>query len=827
MTSKHVINNKLVIYTLLLFISISCVKFPNSGFEPEPGTTIPSDFNWKMIKEVSINVQVNTIIGIPDSYIRVIKIYSSPVLHEGSLIASGAAKPGSPLNIKLTLSTTLSSIYIQEILPSGKRTIQKEELTSQQLNVTINNNAISAQASPTIATKASFASPSIPFPANYDVILGAGGDADILGFNPGESSTFGNTYKSYYIPSGVTRTGKTDLSNSKGHAILYVKGKLNLSSAIALNKASIVILDGGSVTVKGISTGAFVETIPIIYLQQNANLNSTKDVGLTNGISLVNKGTMSVYGEIDINGSSKLYNEGSLSTTKYQKGIQVTNSAQLMNSGNINVDYFDLTSYGSVTNDIGGKMTIRSYYQSNNTVLNNHHEIVATTEFLTSGGGIINNFCHITSDLTSLQGSTSNLFNGSIWYSQDFEINNSTINFEGGSIFKTANIHAIYAAQLISTSSTYAVFKCTGNVPDLRWASSAVNGKIEFVHSKLVDGTVANGRGLYEHLFNNNGSILSKNQTKNILASICNDAEGEIVAPPPAIVDNDSDGVVEDLDYDDNDPDVAFVSYFPNETTWGTIAFEDLWPWKGDYDLNDLVMGFKVTYFINASNKVTKMKFDYNIKASGSSRDLSAAFQLDNVNASNISSITRQPLLGSVPFNVSANGTEIGVSLAVIPLFNKVKDIVTDEFGSFLNTEEQSNHIVAPNESIEIRFIEPVELGNLSIARNVNFFIVANLKGATSRIKEIHLSSFLPTSKADLSLFLGTQLYPTDKYKFIDGMMWGLMLPDKFDYPQEYKSIETTYLHFREWALSGDLLFKDWYNNTSDGYRDTTLIYKY
>lgn len=827
MPRNYLINSRLAVYFLLLLIFSSCVKFPDPGPGPEPGTTIPPDFSWKTVQEVNIKVQVNTTVGIPDSYIRVIKIYSSPVLHEGSLIASGAAKPGSPLNIKLTLPTFLSSIYIQEILPSGKRTIQKEELTSLQLNVTIINNSINAQAATTIATKASFTSPLIPFPTNYDVILGAGGSADILGFNTGESSTYGNAYKSYYIPSGVTRTGKTNLDNYKGHAILYVKGKLNLSSAISLNKASIVILDGGSVTVTGISTGSFVETIPIIYLQQNTNLNSTKDVGLTNGISLVNKGTMSVYGIIDINGSSKFYNEGSLATTNSKKGIQVTNSAQLMNSGNINAKYFDVTTYGSVTNDISGKMTIGSYYQSNNTVLNNHHEIVATTKFSTSGGGVINNFCRITSDLTSLQGSTSNLFNGSIWYSQDFEINNSTINFEGGSIFKTANIHAFYGAQLISTSSIYAIFKCTGNVPDLRSSASAVSGKIEFIHTKLTAGTVANGSGLYEHLFNNNGSILSKNQTKNILASICNDAEGEIVTPPPVVVDRDSDGVVEGLDYDDNDPNVAFVSYFPNGTTWGTIAFEDLWPWKGDYDLNDLVMSFKVTYFINASNLVTKMRFDYNIKASGSSRDLSAAFQLDNVNASNISSITRQPLAGTVPFNVSANGTEIGVSLAVIPLFNKVKDIVTDEFGLFLNTEELSDHIVAPNESIEIRFIEPVEFGNLSIARNVNFFIVANLKGATSRIKEIHLSSFRPTSKADLSLFLGTQLYPTDKYKFIDGMMWGLMLPDTFDYPQEYKSIETTYLHFREWALSGDLLFKDWYNNTSDGYRNTTFIYKY
>lgn len=828
MIHNYLSNSRLMIVTLLLIILGSCVKIPTPGPGPDPKTTIPANFSWKTIQDVNLNVQVPSVSGIGDNYIRVIRIYTSPMLKDGSLIASGAAKPGSPFVVKLTLPTALSSFYVQEILPTGKRTVQKVEVSSQQLNITISNSNSIAQPSQKIATKASFTSPSISIPANYDVTLGATGDITILGFGSGQSSVYGNTYKSYFIPAGVTRTAPTNLSNYLSHAILYVKGNLNLSSAsLSLNKSTIVILDGGSVSVKGLSTGEFQATIPIVYLQQNASLTSASTVEFNGGITIVNKGSMSVNGDIKMNVASTFYNEGSIAVTKSSSGLLITNNSTLYNNGDINTNVYNLTSNASTVNDVSGKITAESFYLTNGTVLDNFNELVVTKKLKAEGGGTLNNHCNIAANGTEFQSAAVNLYEGSLWETQTSLINNATINMNSGSMYLTGNITEAYKMNLLSSSNIYSVFKCTGTVPDLRWASSQVKGKIEFVHTNLVAGSSGtNGSLLYEALFNNNGSILSKVQTKNILASSCNDAAGQIEDPTPVIIDNDGDGVAAEFDADDNDSNVAFVSYFPTETTWGTFAFEDLWPKKGDYDLNDLVLGFKITYFTNSSNKVTKMKFEYNIKASGSTMDLSAAFQLDKINASNISSVSREALSGTAPFTISSNGTEIGVSLAVIPLFNKVTDIVTEDFGQFLNTLP-NNHIMTTNKSIVINFTIPVEFGDLSIDDNLNFFIVANPKGSTLRGKEIHLSSFFPTTKVDPSLFIGVNLYPTDKYKYIDGMMWGIMLPTSFDYPREYKSIETTYLHFREWALSGDAQFKDWYINTTDGYRDTTNIYTF
>lgn len=279
------------------------------------------------------------------------------------------------------------------------------------------------------------------------------------------------------------------------------------------------------------------------------------------------------------------------------------------------------------------------------------------------------------------------------------------------------------------------------------------------------------------------------------------------------IVDNDGDGVSSSLDVDDNDSSVAFASYFPSASTWGTYIFEDLWPVKGDYDVNDMVLGFKVTFFTNSSNLVTKLNLDYNMKAAGCSYNLATAFQLDNVQASNVTYITGQDLVGTYPFAVGANGTENGIMLAVTPLFNNQHDIVS--FSGYLNTESGSN-VPTPDKLISMRFTTPVLQANVTMS-SFNMFIVAN-----EREREIHLPTFKGTTKFNASLANGYHLNPDDLFKNSDGMMWGLMIPEPFEYPSEKNLITQAYIHFSEWATSGGTNHQDWYKplsgNTNDEY---------
>ena len=403
------------------------------------------------------------------------------------------------------------------------------------------------------------------------------------------------------------------------------------------------------------------------------------------------------------------------------------------------------------------------------------------------------------------------MYDGSIFNSQEFKPNNLTVNLYGGSMMQTVNVSNIYALKVMSTSDTYSLFKCTGDVADFRYTSSEFNGKIEMVHLNLTEGSGTNGRLLYEPFFSN-GAILSKTQTKNIAATSCNGGLGQIETPDPPTTDNDGDGVTSEYDVDDNNPNVAFVSYFPSQSTWGTYAFEDLWPSKGDYDVNDMVIGFRIAYYTNTSNMVTEMGFDYNMRAAGSVYSLGAAFQLDNILASNIQSVTGQNLAGTAPFAINATGVETGVNHAVIPLFN-------NQGASFLNTII-GEYTATTDKNIRIKFVSPLQQSLVAIS-SFNMFITVNTRG-----KEVHLPGYTVTTKFDPTFASGAPLFPGDIYKYADGMMWGLMFPGYFRYPAEYESIADAYTHFAEWATSGGTVYQDWYEPIS-GYTNEALIYTY
>src|SRR5215217_8081677 len=83
--------------------------------------------------------------------------------------------------------------------------------------------------------------------------------------------------------------------------------------------------------------------------------------------------------------------------------------------------------------------------------------------------------------------------------------------------------------------------------------------------------------------------------------------------------DADGDGVLDQLDAFPNDASKAYVSYYPSANGFANIAFEDNWPTKGDYDLNDVVVKYRYTFESNSQNKVVVIKGDYNVTAVGAS----------------------------------------------------------------------------------------------------------------------------------------------------------------------------------------------------------------
>ncbi|WP_295461384.1 LruC domain-containing protein, partial [uncultured Thiodictyon sp.] len=66
-----------------------------------------------------------------------------------------------------------------------------------------------------------------------------------------------------------------------------------------------------------------------------------------------------------------------------------------------------------------------------------------------------------------------------------------------------------------------------------------------------------------------------------------------VKAATPVVLDSDGDGIPDALDAFPQDPTRAARRFYPSATGFGSLAFEDLWPKKGDFDMNDLVVAYR------------------------------------------------------------------------------------------------------------------------------------------------------------------------------------------------------------------------------------------
>ncbi len=285
--------------------------------------------------------------------------------------------------------------------------------------------------------------------------------------------------------------------------------------------------------------------------------------------------------------------------------------------------------------------------------------------------------------------------------------------------------------------------------------------------------------------------------------------------------DTDGDGVSDTMDEYPTDPNKAFNNYYPSKNNVGSLAYEDLWPHKGDYDFNDLVVDYNFNQVLNADNKVVEVNAAITVRAVGASLKNAFALQL-NTTSANIKSVTGQSLNNGV-FALNSNGTEQNQSKAVVPVFDDPFKVLNNN-GSIINTYLGGSYVNPKTINVKIEFITPMELSSFGTAPYNPFLVAGGVRG-----KEIHLPASEPTDLVDTSLFGtgddNTNLALKKYYMSDNNLPWAFNLPIQFDYPAEKQDVTKTYLNFNTWAESKGSNSKDWYVDKS-GYRDNVRVYK-
>lgn len=286
--------------------------------------------------------------------------------------------------------------------------------------------------------------------------------------------------------------------------------------------------------------------------------------------------------------------------------------------------------------------------------------------------------------------------------------------------------------------------------------------------------------------------------------------------------DGDNDGVPDNFDDYPTDPTRAFNNYFFNQGSFGTLAFEDLWPFRGDYDFNDAVIDYNFNQVTNGLNQVVELQSTFILRAHGAYYHNGFGFELP-VAPSQVSSITGTDVTNEFIVR-NSNGTEANQNKAVIIAWDDAYRILpTSGTGIGVNTTPGIPFVVPDTMNITVSFAQPVALNLLGVPPYNPFIFVDKQRGV-----EVHLPNKAPTSLADAQL-LGTghdNSIPAEGryYKTQNNLPWAINIIERFAYPNEKVEVLQAHLKFAEWAQSGGSLSSDWFRDLS-GYRNTTKIY--
>ncbi|MGN0048758.1 MAG: LruC domain-containing protein [Bacteroides sp.] len=227
----------------------------------------------------------------------------------------------------------------------------------------------------------------------------------------------------------------------------------------------------------------------------------------------------------------------------------------------------------------------------------------------------------------------------------------------------------------------------------------------------------------------------------------------------------------------------------------GIYAFEDLWPNKGDYDLNDVVVRYDHEKLYNQSGEFTGESFVFKTFQNYAGNVNGLAFSLSPIASGTTSCFIRKA--GAEQFEPAT--FEYEPADRVYRLTENVKVDMGAEY------------------KVTILFDSPVSVGESSVKP----FIFRAQEG--DKRWEVHLPNEAPTSRMDYSLFgqqddasrPGEGLYyvRAGNYPFA----YFLAGADEndlnkiLDISNESKSIDTLYGGYTEWVLSNGQSNTDWY----------------
>ncbi|NKC17566.1 LruC domain-containing protein [Pseudoalteromonas galatheae] len=274
----------------------------------------------------------------------------------------------------------------------------------------------------------------------------------------------------------------------------------------------------------------------------------------------------------------------------------------------------------------------------------------------------------------------------------------------------------------------------------------------------------------------------------------------------PESDDSDADGVPDDQDEFPNDHTRVSSQYFPSQDGVATFAFEDNWPYRGDHDLNDLVVKQRIRITFDNNNQVSGFVLNGFITARGAA----------NNNGFGLRIMDSEPgLIGDASITINDKNykkqAEEYQTNAVITLWRNTQAFTTTgQAGScsHFNTVMNCDYFTPVPFTLDVKF--EYSIPTLTVA-DFDFFLFRTW----DRSLEVHMADYPPTDLFDDSR-LGRKDDTSDAqngryFRTADNLSWALMISEDWNYPREYIDVVWAYPDYEKWVESNGEEAQDWY----------------
>lgn len=243
---------------------------------------------------------------------------------------------------------------------------------------------------------------------------------------------------------------------------------------------------------------------------------------------------------------------------------------------------------------------------------------------------------------------------------------------------------------------------------------------------------------------------------------------------------------------------------------YGTLLFEDNWPVKGDYDLNDVAARYKIQLEGEEQNRVEVIIVNVQLTALGGSYPYQLCMKADNLKENDVNEIEDYNY-GNEDSNLTGKYSVSYTRDNSLLVAFDWKGLKGSDGGSYYNTEE--GHLATGSlDNNQVRFIIYLEK-EMSVKDlphdSFDFFI----RRTDSPFTEIHLKGYKPTEEFMAGYNEEKETMGSAYYSTKDNFVWGIKVPASISHPKERVSILEAYPDFKDWVTNNGGKNKDWYQH--------------